>query len=472
MTAPDETREREQDADTGERRPPGDAPGPPGGPDGAGGGPDPSRALELRGPGTVSPPDTADLPARVGTPAREVDRPETDPAAPLTAAAAEPPAGDDVPARPSPRRHRPLRTAALVTVAIAVVAGAGAASAGVLGGDGGGTDSAAPDAPPNTTEVRRTTLTRTETVQGTLGHGDVSAVQAPSGPQGGGGIVTWVPADGDVIKRGDAVYRVAEQQVPLLYGSLPLYRQLAQGTEGADVRQLEKNLAALGYTGFTVDDEYTSGTADAVREWQKDLDRAETGTVRPGDAVIADGARRVAEVRVVPGVPLGGTVLTWTGTERAVSVDLDAQFEDLVHKGTKATVTLPDDTTVQAEVTDIGTPTTGGDAGASGGGSGGGSGGADKATLPVELKVAAQQRLGRYQAASVDVVLKAETHDNVLVVPVNALAVRSGGGYAVDVVAPDGTVDRKPVEVGMFADSMVEISGKGIADGTVVGVPK
>ncbi|MFI7409556.1 peptidoglycan-binding protein [Streptomyces sp. NPDC049627] len=473
MTAPDETREREHEADTEVPRPSGDASGPPG-PAGNGGAPDSTLALELRKPGEVSPSSTGDLEARSSTTPDVATRPgtEPDPAVPDTAPAAT--GGDDASARTVSRRRRPWRTAGLVALAIAVVAGAGAASAGVLGGDGGGTDAAAPDAPPSTTEVKRTTLTRSETVDGTLGHGDVSAVQAPPGPQGGGGgVVTWVPAEGDVLERGDAVYRVAEQEVPLLYGSIPLYRQMREGTEGADVKMLEKNLSALGYTGFTVDDEYTSGTADAVRDWQDDLGREETGTVRPGDAVIAEGARRVADVRAVPGAPLSGAVLTWTGTERVVSVDLDAQYEDLVHKGTKATVTLPDDTTVQAEVTEVGTPTTGQDAGASGKGSGnGGSGGNDKATLPVELKVAEQKKLGSYQAASVDVSLKAETRENVLVVPINALVARQGGGYAVDVVRPDGEVRRTPVEVGMFADSMVEISGKGLTDGTVVGVPR
>ncbi|MFE0250298.1 peptidoglycan-binding protein [Streptomyces sp. NPDC059010] len=474
MTAPDETREREHEADTEAPvpQPPGDDTSGPPGAAGNGGAPDPSVELELRKPGEVAPPGTGDLETRTPTAPDVATRPGTDLDTATTQSAPAGADGDDAPAPVVSRRRHPWRTAGLIALAIAVVAGAGAASAGVLGGDGSGTDVSAPDAPPSTTEVKRTTLTRSETVDGTLGHGDVTAVQAPSGPQGGG-VVTWVPSDGDVIKRGDAVYRVAEQKVPLLYGSLPLFRQMQDGTEGADVRMLEKNLAALGYTGFTVDDEYTSDTADAVREWQDDLGREETGTVRPGDAVIADGARRVADVKAVPGAPLSGAVLTWTGTERVVSVDLEAQYEDLVRKGTKATVTLPDDSTVQAEVTDIGTPSTGQDGAPSGGGSGdGGSGDSDKATLPVELKVADQKKLGSYQAAAVDVSLKAETRENVLVVPINALVARQGGGYAVDVVGSDGEVRRAPVEVGMFADSMVEISGKGIKDGTVVGVPK
>ncbi|QCX74829.1 Putative peptidoglycan binding domain protein [Streptomyces sp. YIM 121038] len=502
MTAPDETRERARDTEldahvteldarateadlpdteADARDMEADAPGTAAAPAASG----PARALELRKPGEVTPPGTKDVAPRA---ARDLDAPAPEGATAPERATTEPDGlaerddgdggGDDdgggsgVPASHR-RRRRPLRTAVLVAVAVAVVGGAGAAATGVFGGDGDGSDTAAPDAPPRTTKVQRTTLTRTETVNGSLGYGDTTAVAAPAAGRGSGGVVTWVPEDGDVLKRGDTVYRVAEREVPLLYGSIPFYRTLNTGSEGADVRILERNLAALGYTGFTVDDTYTSGTAAAVRDWQDDLGRDETGTVQPADAVVAPGARRVADVRAVPGAPLGGTVLSWTGTERAVTVDLDAQFEDLVRKGTKATVTLPDDTTVRAEVTDVGTPTTARDGGGAdgGGGSGGGSGD-DKATLPVELKVPSQRGLGRYQAASVDVSLKAETREDVLVVPVNALVAQRGGGYAVDVVESGGDVRRVPVKPGLFADSMVEVSGKGLTAGTVVGVPK
>jgi hypothetical protein len=51
---------------------------------------------------------------------------------------------------------------------------------------------------------------------------------------------------------------------------------------------------------------------------------------------------------------------------------------------------------------------------------------------------------------------------------------RDGGGYALEVVkssAPNG-VEYVPVKLGMFADGMVEVSGAGISEGTLVGVPK
>lgn len=402
----------------------------------------------------------------------------------------------------SRRKRRPLRTSLILLAAIAVAAAAGIAATGALGGDGTGSRSDAPSAPPATVKVQRATLTDTETVDGNLGYGDATTVQAPAassdsgsgqsaqngrpaqngqsaqdgttGDSGGDGIVTWLPEEGKVIKRGETVYRVDQQKVPLLYGSIPFYRTLKPDVEGGDVEILEKNLRALGYTGFTVDDEYSSATADAVKEWQEDLNREETGTVQPADAVVASGARLVADVKSVPGAAPSASLLTWTGTERIISVDLDVQYEDLVQKGTKATIELPDHTTAEAEVTDIGTPSTSqGDDSSSGSGAPGSSdsGSSEDATLPIELTVKDQKGLGRYQAAAVQVTLKADSRKDVLVVPVSALVARPGGGYAVEVVTANGT-EHRPVRLGMFADGNVEVSGAGIEEGTLVGVPK
>ncbi|MQT03290.1 peptidoglycan-binding protein [Streptomyces jumonjinensis] len=404
--------------------------------------------------------------------------------------------GKDTALPVSRRRRRPLRTSLIVLAAVAVAAAAGLAATGALGGDSTEAPSSAPAGPPATATVKRTTLTDSETVDGNLGYGDATAVQAPpassassasssasaqsgqsgqstdSGESEGSNLVTWLPEEGKVIKRGETVYSVDQQKVPLLYGSFPFYRTLEEGSEGGDVKILEKNLSALGYTGFTVDDDYTSGTADAVEEWQDDMNREETGAVQPGDAVVASGARRIADVKTAPGAALSGSPLSWSGTERIISVDLDVQFEDLVKKGTKATVELPDDTTVDAVVTDIGTPSTSGSGDSADGSDGSGSGDSgDEATLPIELTVKNQKGLGRYQAAAVEVTLKAETRENVLTVPVNALVAQRGGGYAVEVVTAEGT-EHRPVKLGMFADGMVEVSGKGIAEGTAVGVPK
>lgn len=177
----------------------------------------------------------------------------------------------------------------LVAVAGLVLIGAvGAAVLGWVSPDGGGKDPVATNLPAATDTVTRQTLVDRQSEDGLLGYGDSTSV--PSGLQG---TVTKLPAADSVIRRGQEVWRLDDKPVVLLYGSLPAYRTLAYESEGADVEQLEKNLCALGYRGFTVDEEFTANTRTAVKEWQEDLGLKESGTVEPRRGVVAPGAVRV-----------------------------------------------------------------------------------------------------------------------------------------------------------------------------------
>jgi hypothetical protein len=60
---------------------------------------------------------------------------------------------------------------------------------------------------------------------------------------------------------------------------------------------------------FTVDETYSTSTANAVKRWQEDLGLDETGTV-----VYASGAIRVAEHKGQLGGSGSGPMLTYTGT--------------------------------------------------------------------------------------------------------------------------------------------------------------
>jgi len=85
--------------------------------------------------------------------------------------------------------------------------------------------------------------------------------------------------------------------VPLLYGRLPAWRPLSVGVDdGPDVRQLERNLVALGHDpdrDITVDDHFTRATGAAVRRWQEAAGLEETGSFEQGDAVWQPGPVRV-----------------------------------------------------------------------------------------------------------------------------------------------------------------------------------
>lgn len=355
-----------------------------------------------------------------------------------------------------PRRARHGRT----VITVLVVAGVAAAlTLTVLSRDDSqAAGPVAADLPPNTAKVSRQTLKDTETADGELGYGTTTTVTNRLR-----GTVTQVPDSGRQLTRGQTLYEVDDQPVILLYGALPAYRKLAEDAEGADVAQLEKNLSALGYTGFTVDDEYTDGTADAVEEWQEDHGLEETGVVELGRVVFAPGPLRVDSVSAEAGQPVGPgqKVLTYTGTAKAVTVELEAADQRLARPGGKVSVTLPDDKVVGGRIDEVATtiePAAGQD---------------EDPRTKVEVIVALdnQKAVAAYTLAAVDVTFTAAERRNVLTVPVAALVALQEGGFGVEVT--DGTTSSYvPVRTGLFADGQVEITGAGIAPGVRVGVPK
>lgn len=168
-------------------------------------------------------------------------------------------------AEPSRRRKRGRAVAAVGVVVLA----AGAAATAAVGVGGGGQPAGTPagaDLPPGTAHVSRQTIVDTDEESGSLGYGTTTAL-AGRIP----GVVTRMPLPGAVIGRGRSIYRVDNTPVVLLIGDVAAYRSLEPGSVGADVRQLETNLTALGYGGYTVDKNYTRSTATAVRRWQKAL---------------------------------------------------------------------------------------------------------------------------------------------------------------------------------------------------------
>ena len=374
----------------------------------------------------------------------------------------------------------------------------GVAVAAAIGFGGSGPRAADPAASttPATTKVIRQALVDSILVEGELGYGEDIPVEAK-----GEGTVTWLPAEGAALDRGAPLLRVDNRPVVLLYGELPMYRRLAVATasgtgtgtgtgtagnagtgaaaspsatpvvplRGPDVHQFESNLAALGYSGFTVDSTYTAQTAKAVRRWQRDLGRPVTGAVEIGDVVYAPGPIRIAHHVARVGAAAGGQVLAYNRTTKVVTVSVQVADSSWAVKGTKVTVTLPDAAVVPGVVSSVGTQAssdTGGE-----GGQGTDSGAAAQATLPVVISVTNQKALGRLDRAPVDVRYVAQRRDDVLTVPVAALLALAEEGYGVEVVEA-GRARILAVRTGMFADGRVEIDGPGIREGQQVGIPQ
>jgi peptidoglycan hydrolase-like protein with peptidoglycan-binding domain len=373
------------------------------------------------------------------------------------------------------RTGRVSVVAVLVAVAVAAVAAA-------HGFGAGGASVQAADAPVRTADLTRMTLVDSVDVTGEIGFGEVRPLRyiappsAPSAPpstapgqQGQGsapdglGLVTWLPAVGTTVHRGETLFRVDERPVVLLYGSLPLYRTLASGTEGPDVAQLENNLHELGYTGFTVDQKFTDATANALRRWQKSLGVAQTGAVSPGQVLYAAGAVRVVEQRINVGDVASGEILGYSGSMPSVTAQVDpAKVEQEIKVGTPVTV-IVDGAETSGTVQRVGPPPA-----QDGGGAGGGAG-AGGSSVQVEVSVPDEKVLaGREGGVTVRFVVSERA--GVLAAPVVALVALGGGGYGLQVV--DGAKTRYvAVGTGLFARGYVEITSGDVTEGTKVVVP-
>ncbi|MEV4391399.1 peptidoglycan-binding protein [Nonomuraea sp. NPDC049607] len=360
---------------------------------------------------------------------------------------------------PRPRRRRGGRT---IVVLIGVAAAAGAAvlavnPGGLLNGGAAPATSAAA-LPPATAPVTRQTLNDTRDADGELGYGPVTTATARKP-----GTVTWLPDSGDQITRGRSLFRLDNKPVMLLYGTTPAYRDLRIGAEGRDVENLERNLRKLGYDGFTVDDEYTYDTAQAVREWQEDRGLDETGVVELGRVVFAPGKVRVESLEAERGQPTapGQKILTYTGTKKVVTAKLAAEDQRMARKGTKVSVALPGGKDVTGRITEVATIIEPGD----------GQNADPETRLEVLISLGNAKAAKGLDKAAVKVTFTADRRKDVLTVPVSALVALQEGGFGVEVVE-GGKSRYVAVKTGLFAGGRVEISGDGLTDGMTVGIPK
>jgi multidrug efflux pump subunit AcrA (membrane-fusion protein) len=352
-----------------------------------------------------------------------------------------------------PRRlHRRRRTRWLIA-GTAVVVAAAVGTVVVLTRVSSGSAIAAPQgpAPGKTTPVTKMDLTDRRSVTGKLGYGTETSLAGHKQ-----GTITGLPAQGDVIDRGKPVYRVDAKPVPLFYGDIPLYRPVTTGmTNGPDVKVVEENLKALGFSGFgTPDEKFTDATAAAIKKWQKSLKLDETSAINMGDVVITSGPFRVSSVTAVLGAPGTGDLVKYTGVNRGVTVQVKAAQRDMAKPGAKVSLTAGQQTTTGTvtsltEVPPDSNPMPGQ---------------STETKFNVSITVDDPAKITAPDASSVDVKFVADSRTGVLTVPVGALLALVEGGYAVDVVEGSGhrLISVKP---GLFSDGRVEITGPDVREG-------
>ncbi len=311
----------------------------------------------------------------------------------------------------------------------------------------------------NTAVVTRRDLVQTRSLDGTLGYGE----QRPF-PTNTTGIVTRLPEAGDVVDFGEPIFWVDDEPVLLFQGDLPQYRPFRSDMDdGADVVQLERNLVQFGYADdldLTVDDDFTAITRDAVEEMQRALGIDDDGRIDLGRIAFSLRPIRVSDVHVEIGQSISPqlTVISVTGDEQRILVDLDAEDRSLVEIGASVDIELPDGTVVPGEIEEIAevaTRSLNPQTGAEG-----------DPTIEVSV-VFSGSAPEIFDAAPVEVVITEEVTAGVLTVPVPALVALSGGGHAVELIVEGGT-QLIGVELGDFVDDIVEITGDVQEGDTVV----
>jgi hypothetical protein len=342
-----------------------------------------------------------------------------------------------------------------VAAGLVVVLAAGAASAW---GAGVFTAAASPGAAglgataPATQPVVREDIAATTQVTATLGYAGSWTVSGH-----GGGTLTRLPLAGQVISQGQALYRVDNgSPVVLLYGSVPDWRGLDEGTTGADVSQLNHDLVALGYAGRADIaavgwDYYSAETAYGVQQMEGHLGvSAPPGSLSLGQVVFEPTALRVATVTASLGGPASGPVLTATSDRHVVTIPLDVSQQTEVKAGDTVTVTLPDGTTTPGVVSSVGTVAVTSE-----------SGGNAITTMPVQVSLTDPGAAGSLDQAPVTVNITTATARDVLVVPVTAVLAHAPRGYVVEIAGPRNTRRYVPVTPGIFDDTsgLVQVTG-------------
>ena len=325
-----------------------------------------------------------------------------------------------------------------------------------------------------TAPVVRTDLINTIQVGGSIGYaGSYTVVNQVAGT-----AYTALPAPGATIRRGQELYEVDGTPVTLFYGLEPEWRSLSEGiTPGRDVAQLDRNLIALGYgAGLAVSDYFTGATAYAVELWQAARGLPVTGTVPLGQVAYASGPLRITAVTPALGSPPqpGTSIMTATSPDPVVTADVPVDQEYLVKPGDGVTVTLPDGVTHHAgrgQLHLLGGLGGQRDRGLAPGrrrrqpGTGQpGTGGAGQDTVQMTVRLTRPGDAGHLDQAPVSVNIVSAQARDVLAVPVSALVALAGGGYAVDVVQ-GGTAHLVAVQAGLFAQTLVQVSGPGLTAG-------
>ena len=273
----------------------------------------------------------------------------------------------------------------------------------------------------------------------------------------------------------------------LMYGDVVAWRDFKPGIEpGTDIQQLKQNLMLLGYATdnqLLTGDHWDNETTTAVKKYQKSTGVPITGEIDFGGIIFSPGTVLVDSITSAPAISdninVGTSLMTLTPIEsidvdvethgkptinktslQVVKTTIEVSDQDLIFIGSPVEIELPDDRTVRGTVTDIGSVAVvpqGNQAG--------------DPYFEVTIVIDGNNQLHQWTGAPVIVSVTKAIAESVLSTPVVSLLALSEGGYALEIVEMAST-RLVPIELGVYADGWVEITGPGLKAGDEVVIPR
>lgn len=343
------------------------------------------------------------------------------------------------------------RNAVVVAGSLVVLVAAGAAVLLVRGRP----PEPAPAAQPSvrTVTVQRADLADTVTLPATVDFGPARPVKGI-----GTGVVTKLPAVGQVAERGEELYRVDDQPVTAFFGATPFFRRIeTPGTKGSDVAVLIENLAALGYRvdappKDVTRAEYTPRLVEAVKRWQGSLGVEATGAIDPGRVLVLAGPVRVSSVTAQPGAAIAEELFEVTATTRLITARVPNSEAGAAKADLPVVVVRPDGQEVAGRITSVAPVPPAQE------------GGTAEPRTEIVVVPDRPEDVADLDPAPVRLRITTQSRTGVLTVPLEALIALKEGGYAVQL--PGGEL--KAVQTGLYSQHKVEVSGADIVDGLLV----
>jgi len=292
------------------------------------------------------------------------------------------------------------------------------------------------------------------------------------------GTYTALPTPGQAIRPGQDLYRVDNVPVVLMRGGTPAWRTFAPGmTGGGDVTELQRDLIALGFAAGLLTaptGRFDALTEDAVYRWQQAAGYPVTGQITLGQVVFLPADVIVGGLNEAPGqlASPGQLPFDVMAASRIVTVALGPDLPS-VTTGEAVSIVLPSGAATPGVITAIGPPPPAGGSGTNGSGSSGSgtsgtSGGSSGTSAELTITPDRPAATGTGQDVTVQVSLVTQSVRGVLAVPVTALLALAGGGYGVELAGPNGADRLVGVTTGLFANTLVEVSGPGLRAGMKV----